>query len=99
MPTSTQDPRKGEFEQFRAGWLNQVRCNRAFPHAAYKFRLSAHMAPQPRDGRGQRFAGVAQGQGRAFRDLPAETDPAFRGAGHSPGHPWRWPAVSVAIGS
>ena len=37
MPTSIQDPRKGEFEQFRAGWLNQVRCNRAFPHAAYKF--------------------------------------------------------------
>ena len=92
MITSTPDPRKTEYAQFRAAWLNQVRCNRAFPHAAYKFSSSAHMAPQLRDGGGQRFAGVAQGQGRDFRDLPAETDPAFRGAGDSPGHPRRRPA-------
>ena len=37
MITSTPDPRKTEYAQFRAAWLNQVRCNRAFPHAAYKF--------------------------------------------------------------
>ena len=93
MITSTPDPRKTEYAQFRAAWLNQVRCNRAFPRvAAYKF--SSVLIWRRNCGTGEASASQAwlRAKARDSRDLPAETDPAFRGAGDSPGHPRRRPA-------